>query len=256
MLDNDFRSIIDKFNIISNKGWLKAINNSLGAIGLTFEHELNKEPDNEFFPDYNSVEIKCLGRYSRYPISLFACSFDGPGDNEIDRITQLYGYYDSVFTDKKIIYSPLRFNSFSTVKDLYHFKLEFCDDKILLCVYDLNYNLIEKVSYVLISTLYAHFMIKLQNLALVRASKKVVDNVKYFRYYKISLYKLISFDKFIDLLKNDVITVNLVCRLSKSGYKIGRYSNQSLVFQIKPFYLNELYNLIYSCENGASNIEK
>ena len=47
MLDNDFRSIIDKFNIISNKGWLKAINNSLGAIGLTFEHELNKEPDNE-----------------------------------------------------------------------------------------------------------------------------------------------------------------------------------------------------------------
>ena len=99
-------------------------------------------------------------------------------------------------------------------------------------------------------------MIKLQNLALVRASKKVVDNVKYFRYYKISLYKLISFDKFIDLLKNDVITVNLVCRLSKSGYKIGRYSNQSLVFQIKPFYLNKLYNLIYSCENGVSNAQK
>ena len=68
MLGNDFRSIIDKFNIISNKGWIKAINNSLGAIGLTFEHELNKEPDNEFFPDYNSVEIKCLGRYSRYPM--------------------------------------------------------------------------------------------------------------------------------------------------------------------------------------------
>lgn len=50
MLNDDFRTLIDKFNIISSKGWIKAINKSLGAIGLTFEHELNKEPDTDFFP--------------------------------------------------------------------------------------------------------------------------------------------------------------------------------------------------------------
>lgn len=256
MLSGDFKTIIDKFNVISNKGWIKAVNNSLGAIGLTFEHELDKEPDNEFFPDFNTVEIKCLGRYSRYPIGLFACSFDGPEEYEINRITQLYGYYDNTFNDKKVLYAPLRFNQYSVVKDSYIFKLEFEEDKIYLCIYNLNYELIERKSYVFINTLYQHFMIKLQNLALVRASKKVINNTKYFRYYKISLYRLISFDKFLDLLIRDIITVNLVCRLSKSGYKAGRYSNQSLVFQIKPCYLNLLYNLIYSCENGASNISK
>lgn len=255
MLNNDFKSIINQFNIISNKGWIKAINGSLGAIGLTFEHEINKEPDTDFFPDFKSLEIKCLGRYSRYPIGLFACSFDGPGDNEINRLAQDYGYYDSTFTDKKILYAPLRFNQYSVVKDSFIFKLEYSCDKIYLCVYDLNYNLIEKKSYVLINTLYAHFMIKLQNLALIRASKKIINDVKHFRYYKISLYKLISFDSFIDLLKKDIITVNLVCRLSKSGYKIGQYSNQSLVFQIKPYDLTKLYNLIYSCENGATNVQ-
>ena len=256
MLNDDFRTLIDKFNIISSKGWIKAINKSLGAIGLTFEHELNKEPDTDFFPDYNSVEIKCLGRYSRYPIALFACSFDGPGENEISRLAQSYGYYDSTFTDKKILYTPLRFGEYSIVKDSYAFRLQFEDDKIFLCVYDCDYHLIEKKAYVSINTLYVHFMIKLQNLALVRASKKMIDDIKYFRYYRISLYKLISFDKFIDLLKNDIITVNLVCRLSKCGYKVGRYSNQSLVFHIKPCDLTKLYNLIYSCENGVSNISE
>lgn len=254
MLDGDFKTIIDKFNVISNKGWIKAVNNSLGAIGLTFEHELNKDPDNDFFPDFNTVEIKCLGRYSKYPIGLFACSFDGPEEYEISRIAQLYGYYDSMFNDKKVLYVPLRFNQYSIAKSSYVFKLQYSNDRIYLCVYDINHNLIEKKSFIFINTLYQHFMIKLQNLALVRASKKIIDNTKYFRYYKISLYKLISFDNFLNLLMKDIITVNLVCRLSKSGYKIGRYSNQSLVFQIKPCHLNMLYNLVYSCENGASNI--
>ena len=255
MLNDDFKSIINQFNIISNKGWIKAINGSLGAIGLTFEHEINKDPDTDFFPDFKSLEIKCLGRYSRYPIGLFACSFDGPEDNEINRLAQAYGYYDSIFTDKKILYAPLRFNQYSIIKDSFIFKLECSCDKIYLCVYDLSYNLIEKKSYILINTIYVHFMIKLQNLVLIRASKKIVNDVKYFRYYKISLYKLISFENFIDLLKKDIITVNLVCRLSKSGYKIGQYSNQSLVFQIKPRSLTKLYNLIYSCENGAANVQ-
>ena len=256
MLNQDFKTLVDKFNAISNKGWIRAINKSLGAIGLTFEYELNKEPDTDFFPDFNSVEIKCLGRYSRYPIGLFACSFDGPDENEILRLAQTYGYYDSIFAKKKILYTPLRFNQYSASKNSFIFRLQLLYDKIYLCVYDSNYNLVERKSYISINTLYVHFMIKLQNLALVRASKKIIGDTKFFRYYKISLYKLISFDKFIDLLKRDIISVNLVCRLSKSGYKIGQYSNQSLVFQIKPCYLSKLYNLIYSCENGVSNIKK
>ena len=60
--------------------------------------------------------------------------------------------------------------------------------------------------------------------------KKVLDE-KYFRYYKIDIYNLISFERFLRLLKFGVIEVSLISRISKSGEDIGRYRNKKLVFR-------------------------
>lgn len=70
----------------------------------------------------------------------------------------------------------------------------------------------------------------------------------YFRYYKISLYELISFDKFIELLSDDVIIISLISRIGKSGNDAGRYRNKNLVSLIKKDNLNKLFNKIY-CYN-------
>ena len=89
-------------------------------------------------------------------------------------------------------------------------------------------------------------MLKLNRMALVRASKKKINNKTYFRYYKINIYELISFEKFVELLRNDDIIVSLISRIGKSGNDAGRYRNKNLVFQIKKDKLNKIFNLLYS----------
>ena len=67
----DISLLKEKFDIIYKKGWIKAICGGHGAIGLTFESELNKDLDSNYFPDFYGLEIKCTSRFSKYPYSLF-----------------------------------------------------------------------------------------------------------------------------------------------------------------------------------------
>ena len=69
--------LIKQFYLISWKGWIKSVNKVSGSIGYTFEMKLGKLLDSLRFPDYYGTEIKCTGRYSKYPISLFTVAFDG-----------------------------------------------------------------------------------------------------------------------------------------------------------------------------------
>ena len=77
---------------------------------------------------------------------------------------------------------------------------------------------------------------------------KEINNTPYFRYYKMVIYKLISFDKFIELLQNDIIIVNICGRVSRSGSEAGRQRNKNLAFKIpkdkikKLFWVIEIYD--------------
>ena len=48
-----FTEITKEFERISNKGWIKGINNNTNSVGLTFEKELGKTTDSLIFPDYH-----------------------------------------------------------------------------------------------------------------------------------------------------------------------------------------------------------
>lgn len=96
----DEKKLIKKFIEISKKRWIKGVNNTTNSVGLTFESLLNKESDSMYFPDYGSIEIKCSQRFSRYPISLFSLSFDGPRLYEMNRLVQTYGKKDIIYKDK------------------------------------------------------------------------------------------------------------------------------------------------------------
>lgn len=254
-MKDDINILLKQFYLVAKKGWIESINNSLGSIGLTFEKQLDKKPDCLFFPDYYGIEIKCLGRFSRYPISLFTCAFDGPRLHEINYIVEKYGRYDKVYTNKKVLYTQLSFNNKCVVDGGYQFKLDLdkSEEKIYLCVYDLDNNLIERESFVYLLSIYNHLMLKLKHLALVRASKKVIDNKKHFRYYEIKIYELISFEKFVELLRSDDIIVSLISRIGKSGNDAGRYRNKNLVFQIKKDKLDKLFNLLHSYNYDLDN---
>jgi len=250
-MEEEITMLIKEFERISNKGWIKSISKSFGSIGLTFEKELGKRADSMYFPDYYGIEVKCTSRFSRYPLYLFTLAFDGPTFPEIDRIVDKYGWYDKDYHDKKVIFAKIYYNFKNIINEKYKFKLDFDDskEKLYLCVYNLEDELIEKKSFVYIESIYNHLKIKLSTLAIVYASIKKINNEKYFRYYKMNLYKIISFEKFIELLEKDIIKVSLISRMNKSGVDAGKYRNKNLVFQIDKNKIETLFTKIKSCSN-------
>lgn len=254
-MNENYKNLLKKFKLISKAQWIKGINNFSNSCGLTFESLLNKKSDNMFFPDYQGIEIKCTQRFSRYPITLFSSAFDGPSFYEMNRILNLYGKNDIIYKDKKILNATLICNEKILINNKFYFKLEVEDKekKIYLSIYDKNNKLIERNSFINFETLKTKLEIKLSTLALVFASKKEIDNHPHFRYYKIIIYKLISFEKFIDLLKQNIIIVDICGRISRSGTESGRQRNKNLVFKISKDNIKQLFNPIKIHDSDLDN---
>lgn len=241
----EYDNLIEQFMRIAKSGWIEGINNSTNSIGLTFEKQLKKDSDSLFFPDFEGIEIKCKSRFSNYPITLFTQAFDGPNLYETNEILEKYGKRDYQFKDRKTLITDLKVNKSTLFNNKYYFKLKVDKEKekIFLQVSDKYQNLIEEKSYVDFNTLRIKLKLKLTNMALVLASKKIINNKQYHRYYKLIIYKLLSFDKFIELLEKDIIKVKLECRVSRSGFDVGRQRNKNLVFQMKQDDLNKLFRV-------------
>lgn len=241
-MNSETKEFSEIFNSISNKGWIKSVNMGTGSVGLTFEREISKKIDSMFFPDYKNLEIKCTTRYSRYPITLFSCAFEGPTFPEINRIIDLYGYKHYKFPELKVL--KLDIDSIKTKKcGNYKFKL-FIDEnenKLFLEVFDLDDRLIEKKSFIYLDSLIEKLRIKISNLVVVHGSRKIINDEEYFRYYKMEEYKLIDDKRIIDLLKDGRIIATLESRIGMSGKYLGKYKNKNLVFRIKRKYIEDLY---------------
>lgn len=244
-MDEKQNIMIEKFKEIANKKWIKGVNLSTNSVGLTFESILNKNPDSMYFPDYNGIEIKCSQRFSRYPIKLFSLAFDGPRLYEMNRILQEYGKKDAIYKDKKQLQGVIYVNKYEKINNNY-FKLKIDKEhnKLIIGIYDLNYKRIEEITYIDFETIKSRLELKLSNLAIVYASKKIVDNELYFRYYLITIYKLKSFETFIKLLENDYIKVEIIGRIARSGDEKGRQRNKNLVFSLPKACINLLYEKV------------
>lgn len=247
LLNDEVKLLIKQFYVIANKKWIKSVNKGLGSIGYTFEKEINKSPDSLYLPDYYGTEIKCTGRYSRYPITLFTVAFDGPTFPEINRIVDKYGYPDKTFPEKKVLFANISCIKKSILPSEYQLQLEVdeVEEKIYLCVYNNDCDLVERESFVYFKSLYDHLVLKLNRLAIVYASKKVINGEIYFRYYKMYIYQLRTFEVFIMLLKQGIVQVSLIARISKSGTDIGRYRNKNLVFMLKKDKIDMLFEELY-----------
>lgn len=104
--------------------------------------------------------------------------------------------------------------------------------------------MIENEPYISFNSLKEHLEVKLTNLAIVYASKKEIDDKINYRYYKMCIYKLISFDKFIELLENNIIKASIIGRISLSGNEEGRQRNKNLLLQIQKENILDLFNTI------------
>lgn len=260
-MDKNIESLIKIFKDISYKGWIKSISKSTGSIGLTFEKELKKKPDNRWLPDYKGIEIKCTKKISRYPIGLFSLTFDGPTKHETQRIVNKYGTYDKIYKNKKVLCVNINNYKPTIINRKYIFKLDIDlkNKKIYLCVYDLSNNLVEKEAYINIKTIYGHAITKLRCMAIIYGTSKIENNIKYFKYNEISIYRLGSIEKFILALKDGIIAAQLIVNVGKSGAKKGKIRNKNLTFLLKKDCINKVFDKAYeynvNCNFSTNNYQ-
>lgn len=247
-MNKETKELIEKFKTISQKGFIESTSKSFGSVGLTFEKQLNKNADSMFFPDYYGIELKCTSITSRYPLFLFTLSFDGPTFPEINRIVEKFGYPDKDYPEKKVLFEKANNKQENFASNNYRFNLEpdLEGEKIYLAVYDKNNTLIEKTSFVYLSSIKDHLLLKLNQLALIYSATRTRQNKKYFKYFKMEIYKLKSFETFLKLLDSGDIEVDIISRISKSGNDAGRYRNKNLVFKIDKNKIWKLFNRVYS----------
>ena len=240
-MDKDVELFIEKFKIIANKGWIKSTVNSKGSVGLTFEKELCKKPDNKFLPDYKDIEIKCSCSINKYAITFFSISFDGPSFPEINRIVEKYGYYDYKSANKKVLFANISNKNTKIINKKYIFKLDidYSEEKIFLCVYDIHNNLIERKSYIYLNKLYNHIKFKLKKIAIVYSRKKIENDL---------IYKFACKEKFLCAIENGIINSHLSVSIYRSGYKAGKQKNKNLTFLIDKDKMNLVFDEIYSIE--------
>ena len=169
-------------------------------------------------------------------------------------ILKQYGKPDSKYLGKLQLQGQIYVNKYNKINNNY-FKMKLNQEtkKLILCIYDENLNLLEEEAYIDLETIKLRLTLKLSNLAIVYASKKKELNKSNFRYYKITIYKLKSFDKFIKMLEQDYINMNIVGRVSRSGSEEGRQRNKNLVFSIPKELIEVLFKKEIEYDSDLNN---
>ena len=236
-----------KFTEISKKGYIKEICNGYSSIGRTFENEINLA-ENEFgLPDYNGIEIKTRRAYSKSAITLFNATPDGDDLFEIERLKNTYGYPCKKDKRFKVLYLEVFGNkkNYAGVKYQYKIDVDRNKNKIYLCIYNRNDKLLERKVSWSFDYLRERLLLKINYLAVVNAWNKKIDDQDYFKYYKLSFYKLINFDNFIDLIENGKIKIIIKVDIHTGKSNYGKTYDHGCGFSIKEDDLTKLFKNIF-----------
>ena len=152
-------------------------------------------------------------------------------------------YFKKRLIGRLIPFKKIKINDF-------YFKLapEFEEDRLYLKVYDENERFLESDAYINFSTIIERVKLKLNTLAVVYASKRIINTEQYFRYYKIIIYKLKTPEIFLDLIARNKITVSIIGRVSRSGTKEGRQRNKNLTFSLPKENIELLFDKIFELD--------
>ena len=243
-MTKDVKDLISKFNEIRKIGWVKSIRKGSTGVGMTLENLLGISENKLDKPDYNGIEIKTKRSYSKSYITLFNCTPVGKNLHEVERIKDTYGYPDSVLKTSKVINNSIFANCLNWIGSKFIFKLQVDRkaEKVYLYIFDSAGKLLEKNVYWSFETLQAKLHGKVNMLAFISALRKFYKGNEFFKYHKMSLYKLKSFDLFIDLLERGIIRVTFKLGVIRSGERIGMIHDHGTGFEIRQDDLHLLYD--------------
>lgn len=246
-LDQSFKELLNKFEEIKNKGYVKSINKYKNGSGFTLEHHLGSTSGDFCIPDFDDIEIKAIRKYNEASIGLFSSAPDGKYISATQWITQNYGYPIKDFPEAKALSGDITGNKKSKIGLFYFFqlKVDYENKKIILYVYDKNYKFINNDIYWDFDSLEDKLNRKLSKLAVIEAQRRQLDGDYYYYYDNIKLYKLKSFDVFLNLIELGIVSLGMKTGVYKSGKKLGKFHDHGCTFRIQKNNLERLFNRVY-----------
>ena len=243
---NSFLMLTKKFNTIKNLGYVKGINNNRNSAGSTLENLLGSSGFDFNIPDFYDIEIKALRKYYSAEFDLFNSSPDGGVVNAIKWLADNYGYPDKDYRHVKVFKGNVFSNRLSTIGHNYLFRLSINKNKerVYLEIVDYEYNLINKEIFWDFDTLRDKLERKLSKLAVIRFDKKFINNDVYYNFDSVKLYKLISFDRFIECINKGYVYVTFKSGVFKKGKYTGKFTDHGTSFRISIQNIEELFKSV------------
>lgn len=231
-----------KFKSIKDMGWIVGNIDNTGSAGIIFERLIGKERNDFEIPDYDNIEIKTKNiKWLDRDISLFCAA----PDNELletERILEKYGKENKKMPGAKAFSISLD-TKYKIYNNKYLFKLSVDkkNEKIILKVYDKQFNLIEEKISWSFEMLKEKLLRKFKYLALIYYESRKNNGQIFFNYKEINFYQLIGFTQFIDLLEKGKIRINFKVYTYNGDYRYGKMYNHGTSFTINIESLDKLF---------------
>lgn len=245
-MEEEFKILIDKYRHINKLDWIQSTRKGPTGIGKTFEDLLGKEEETFCFPDFLGIEIKTKRSNTNEPYSLFCIEPDGENMFEGERIRLKYGYSSKKHPQFKVFNHTIRVGKETVLGDhKFTLKVDLIQKRLYLIVYDLNGKIIDQDTYWNFDLLKEALERKLKNLAIIKAHIKFENNIEYFKYYKMYIFKGVNFNSFLKLLQSGKIAVNFKLGVYTGEYRYGQPHNHGTGFSIYENYIKYLYEEFY-----------
>jgi len=245
-MEENINLLIEKFQNIKNKGYIKSVQKGSGSVGLTLEEALGKKAEKSSNPDYMGIELKAKKSISHNTISLFNLVPDSY-KNVIDDIRRKYGYPDKDLSQYNVFNLTISCSEFHYVKGkkyIYTLKIDYQKQKVIFQVYNSTFKLIDETISWSFESIENKLKQKLTYLAIIEAKRKYELQKEYFKYTKMTIYKLKGLEEFLELLEKGKIQITFKIGIYKTKDRYGETYYHGTAFCINENYIKELFQEI------------
>lgn len=241
---DDLEKLVAEFRRVKALGEVKSLRKGCTGIGYTFETLINKEEDKLSKPDFGQVEIKTKLGYTKEPITLFNASPKREEASAVIYIANRYGYETKYKNNvaRKFCKDVYGNPTFEKNKYNYKLKIDYIGQKVIMLSFFDN-KFIEKVCEWTFDELRKKLYDKLPYLAIIYGYPYKREDGIYYKYLKMSAYKLKKFDNFLDLIEENKIYFSFYMIYSEDGENVY-FDNHGVSIRIKLDAVDELFEHI------------
>ena len=211
-IENNIVKLYNSFTEIKKLGWIESNCTGSGAAGIMLEKLLGLSNNKFELPDFYGIELKTKRKNSKSFISLFCAAPDGKYLFSTKDIVNKFGWPNKTFKNLNVLFCDVYGNKKVDVGIKYMMKLnvDYNRKRIYLSVYSRSSGLLLSANdfYWSFELLEEKLIRKLELLAWVYIKNKRIKNKVLFCYDEIKFYKLLSFEKFCELIDIGVIRIS------------------------------------------------